>query len=44
MDIVTFVWLAVAVGAFVAGFFVGKRHGIRIASAASFLKDTVGKL
>ncbi len=44
MDIVTAVWLSLVAGAFVAGFFVGKRHGIRIASAAATLKDTVGKV
>ncbi len=44
MDIATAVWLTLIVGGFVAGFFVGKRHGIRIASAAATLKDTVGKV
>lgn len=36
--------LVVAVVAFVVGFFVGKKHGIRVALAAKTLKDTVGKL
>lgn len=31
------------VGAFVAGFFVGKKNGQRFVTAAGTLKDTVGK-
>jgi len=30
--------------AFVVGFFVGKKHGIRVVRGAGALKDTVGKL
>lgn len=44
MDIVTAVWLSLVVGAFVAGFFVGKRHGVRAERGAKALKETVGKL
>lgn len=47
-DIGTYVWLIVALGAFVVGFFVGKKHGIRVEKAASTIresaKSTVGKL
>ncbi len=44
MNIQVIVVLALIAGAFVAGFFVGKRHGVRVAAAASLLKNTVGKL
>ena len=44
MDIVTAVWLSLVAGAFVTGFFLGKRHGVRITKAAATLKDTVGKM
>lgn len=38
------VGLIVAVGIFVSGFLVGKRHGARIQRAGTALKDTVGKM
>jgi len=44
MDIVTGVWLLISVGSFIAGYLVGKRHGERIAIAATIIKDTPKKL
>lgn len=47
-DAGTYVWLLIALCAFIVGFFVGKRHGIRVEQAANTIKEsaksTVGKL
>ena len=36
--------LVFGVACFVVGFFVGKKHGARVAAAGTALKDTIGKV